>query len=136
MPRTKIPLSIIIIHTLFIFGVFLVSNKFYDRAWEKIDFLDEAEQAATVNVATNALERGLPWLEEHFADTVEIRVWQSNLNYLKKQPPQTLVSPQIKKSIAKNSEAIYSKFSPGLFWDVIRIAAFFMILLVPFLLFL
>ena len=97
-----------------------------DRAQEQVDFLAEAEQAATVGAARDALERGMPWLEEHFVDSPEMRIWQSNLDYLIEQPQQALLPSQIKQSISQNSEAIYNDFYPGRLWDAVRLSSILM----------
>ena len=102
---------------------FIKSENHYRRAAEQIEFLKEAERSATVDAATDALERGMPFLEEHFADSMELRILQSNLDYLQQQPPQTLVPAQIEESISVNGDRIYDEFTSGEPWDSIFIVS-------------
>ena len=88
----------------------------YNRAQQQIDFLQEAQQAATVDAARAALERGEPWLEKHLADSAQLRIWHSNIDYLKEQPELTLLDPIIKKSISKNAIAVKASFATGWLW--------------------
>ena len=91
----------------------IVSGSRYLQAIKQIEFLKEVERSATVDTATDALERGMPFLEKHFADSMELRILQSNLDYLKQQPPQTLVPLQIKESISVNANSIHYEFTSG-----------------------
>ena len=120
MPKIKVLVPAIVFLVYYLIGVTIISNKFYNRAKEPLEFLEEAEQAVTVDGARKALEKGMPLLKEHFADTLEIKVWQSNLNYLKEQPPQTLLAPQIAESIKSNAEDIYQGYSPGTAWGIVN----------------
>ena len=90
-----------------------VSGNRYQQDSKQIEFLEEVEQSATVDAATDALERGMPFLEKHFADSMELRILQSNLDYLKQQPPSTLVPLQIKESISVNANSIHYEFTSG-----------------------
>ena len=136
MFKIKVIVPAIMFSVGFLIGVNILSDKFYDRAKEPVEFLEEAKQAVTVDGAKKALEKGLPLLEEYFPDTVEIKVWQSNLNYLKEQPPQTLLAPQMAESIEDNAEDIYYGYSPGKVWGVINIISLLMLLLIIVVLFL
>ena len=93
----------------------------YNSIRKQVYFLSEAEQAITVGAAKNALLRGIPWLEEHLADSAELRIWQSNLDYLNQQPESTLVAPEMKQSISKNINAIDNNSAAGKFWMYITI---------------
>ena len=88
----------------------IVFGNRYSRYLKQTKFLKEADRSATVDAATSALERGMPFLEEHFADSMEIRILQSNLNYLQQQPSQTLIPSRIKKSISINADNLHSDF--------------------------
>lgn len=88
----------------------IVSINHYNRYLKQIEFLKEAERAATVDIATDALEKGIPFLKEHFANSMELRILQSNLDYLKQQPSQTLIPPRIKESISINADNIHYEF--------------------------
>lgn len=94
----------------------IISKRNYNRADAKLDFLEQAQQAATVEPARKALEKGKPWMEENFADSVELTIWQSNLNYLKTQSPQALIPDQIKQSIVDNAEYIYHRSSANIWY--------------------
>ena len=105
-----------------------VSGNRYQQDSKQIEFLEEVEQSATVDAATDALERGMPFLEKHFAGSMELRILQSNLDYLKQQPPQTLVPPAIKESISTNGDRIHDEFTENEPWDsifLVSIWAFF-----------
>ena len=96
-----------------------VSGKHYNRAKKQLEFLKEAENAATVDAAEDALERGMPLLEKHFANSMELRILQSNLDYLQQQPPNTLIPPAIEESISINSDRIHNDFTTNEPWDSI-----------------
>lgn len=99
MNRTKADKQLILISVwfcLFLLMAHIISGKLYDRAIDKVDFLEEARQAATVGAVRDALERGNPWVQKHFIGESELRIWQSNLEYLNKQPRQALIPSQMK----------------------------------------
>lgn len=109
--------------TVLSFIAFFASANYYSRALERVDFLEQAQQAATVGAARDALERGMPWVEKHFAGKSELRIWQSNLDYLKEQPQQDLIPYQIKESLADNTDDIYSYIQPGSFWLIVSLVS-------------
>lgn len=97
----------------------IISQNHYRRAKKQIEFLEEVERAATVDAAEDALERGMPLLEKHFAGSMELRILQSNLDYLQQQPPHTLVPSAIEESISVNSDRIHNEFTSSEPWDSI-----------------
>lgn len=110
--------------TVIFLGSGIIFSTKANRAATETDFISEARQAATVDAAVNALDRGFPWLEEHFANTVDLRIWQSNLNYLKQQPSNALLSPQIQESIRSNANSIKLSWAAGGWWAFIAIESF------------
>lgn len=100
-----------------------VSGNRYQQDSKQIEFLEEVERSATVDAATVALERGMPFLEKHFPGSMELRILQSNLDYLKQQPPQTLIPPAIKESISINGDRIHHEFTSNEPWNSILIVS-------------
>ena len=117
---------VLICLTVFFIGSGIISFDIYNSTSSQIDFLSEARQAATVDTATNALSRGLPWLEKHLPDTANLRVWQSNLNYLNQQPSNALLSAEIKESIDSNVSSIALSKATDWWWLVIGMWSFFL----------
>ena len=124
MSRTKADKQLILISVwfcLFLLITSIISGKLYARATAKLDFLEEARQAATVGAVRDALERGTPWVQKHFMGESELRIWQSNLEYLSEQPRQALIPSQMKKSVSSNTKDIFSEYNPGGLWEFILI---------------
>lgn len=117
--RTKVDkkrVEISFLVSLFFFILSIIAPICRDRAIAEVNFLEEARQAATVGTARDALKIGTPWVQKYFAEESELRIWQSNLNYLKEQPRKALLPPQIKSSISDNTKDIYKEYEPGKFW--------------------
>lgn len=112
--KTLLKFSLLL--SLFFFLLSIIAPTGRDRAINKVDFLKEARQAATIGAARDALETGSPWVQKHFAGESELRIWQSNLGYLSQQPRQALIPLQIKQSISDNTKDIFNEYNPGEFW--------------------
>ena len=101
---------------IFCSSLSIISFNNYFQMTAEIDFVQEVHQAVTVDAARNALVRGEPWLTEHLPNTAKLRIWQSNLNYLREQPALSLLPPQIKASIDSNANSVEYSRATGWWW--------------------
>ena len=108
---------------IFFVSLTIISSNKFLRMSAGTNFLYEARQAATVEVARNALEKGEPLLIERMPNTLELKIWQSNLKYLREQPALSLLSPQIEKSIDSNVDNIEYSKEMGFGWMIIAVAS-------------
>lgn len=82
--------------------------KYYDAYIQECDiFLERAGNGGTTGVAEEELAKAVKWLKANYSNqTFEYKDLQGNLNYLKKQPNDSLVPVVIKESIKQNTNTI------------------------------
>lgn len=73
-------------------------------------FLERAGSTGTIGVAEKELVKAIDWLEANYStESFEYRDLQTNLNYLQKQPEDSLLPIAIRDSIKQNANTIKSE---------------------------
>ena len=88
----------------------------HKQANKPLEFLELAEQSATVAYAKESLKKGLPLLEQEIPDSSQLELWKANLAYLKTQPERSLLQKEMAKSIEVNAKKIREEIDLGESW--------------------
>ena len=89
----------------------------HKQANKPLEFLELAEQSATVAYAKKSLEKGLPLLEQEIPDSSQLELWKENLAYLETQPERSLLQKEIAESIEVNAKKIREEIDLGESWN-------------------
>ncbi len=84
------------------------ADKNYDNYQNNCEiFIERASKAGTTGIARIELARGVNWLEANYSvESFEYRDLKENLDYLKKQPENTIMPGAITGSISSDIEKI------------------------------